>query len=558
VAIDQTQRPRFYEGQYLGAEDISAILDHSLVEQSRDRIAGHTWGIALGFNLKESPSAGDPKGVDQFLQPGYAWDGFGRPIVGLQPYKIPPERFLPYVYDPAKDEPAGRLVEIYIGYREIDFDPPQPGFQSCDAADQSSRIQETFDIYIGARPKHSDRHDPVRIGNYVIDAQQALSSLDPAAPQIYDESIPEQTLPDPSLALWLVPLGYVRWKPDPNPAVLGRFLALTADDKAASRAFRIPVGVVAGAVQAADGVIRLKDRTRDSSKVISPDLVWVEGDTRLQGKLSLRDSAGDDHNVPLVLQRLEANAAGGRDLQLVIGKEKAGKNHLAIGPLDAAGVNFHERVTVQDDGNVGVGTTAPTAKIHMQGGTIRWGNNSDLMEDQGGSIELGGNDLTPGTGNPYIDFHFKGKTQDFNARIINDGDNQLSVWGQGAPAVLAVHGEVKLDPGAGLTAPGAVEPLRLLRGTIDGGGGVKAGIGFTVAHLATGIYEITFAVPFSGLPSASATQIFPDVNSFGSNGDTRDNAVINGISTTRLRIITGDSGGSLSDRQFTFTVMGPR
>lgn len=555
MAIDQTQRPRFYEGQYLGPEDISAILDHSLVEQSRDRIAGHTWGIALGFNLKESPSAGDPKGVDQFLQPGYAWDGFGRPIVGLQPYKIPPERFLPYVYDPAKDEPNGRLVEIYIGYREVNFDPPQPGFQSCDAADQSSRVQETFDIYIGARPKHSDRHDPVHIASYIIDAQQALTALDPAAPQIYDESIPEQTLPDPALALWLVPLGCVRWKPDPNPAVLGRFLALSADDKAASRAFRIPIGVVAGAVQAADGVIRLKDRTRDFSKFISPDLVWVEGDTRLQGKLSFRDSAGDDHNVPLVLQRLEANAAGGRDLQLVVGKEKAGKNHLAIGPLDAAGVNFQERVTVRDDGNVGFGTTSPTAKVHVQGGTVRWGNNSDLQDDQGGSIELGGNNDTAGTGTPYVDFHFNnGKKQDFNTRIINDGDGQLSVFALEKPVVLAVQGEVKLGPSAGLTAPGAVETLRLLRGTVDVFHGVVAGIGFSVAPAGPGKYDINFTVPFAALPSATVTTIF-----FGDQGNTSINAMINDISTTHLLIITGDMNGNpRNDVSFSFTIMGPR
>ena len=37
MAIDQTQRPRFYEGQYLGADDLSGVLDHALVEQARDR-----------------------------------------------------------------------------------------------------------------------------------------------------------------------------------------------------------------------------------------------------------------------------------------------------------------------------------------------------------------------------------------------------------------------------------------------------------------------------------------------------------------------------------------
>jgi hypothetical protein len=557
MSIDQTQRPRFYEGQYLSADDLSGVLDHCLIEQARDRIGAHTWGIALGLNIKEASSASDPAGVDDFLQPGYAWDGFGRPIVALQPYKIPPQRFLPYIYDPAIDEPNGRLIELYIGYREVNFRPPQPGFQSCDAADQSSRIQETFEIYIGAHPNHPDRHDPVKIANYIVDAQQALTKLDPVAPQIFDESIPQQTLPDSATAFWLLPLGYVRWKPDPNPAVVGKFLALTAADKAAARAFRIPIGVVAGAVQAADGVIRLKDRTRDFSKFNSNDLVWIEGDTRLHGKAGFRDNAGDDHNVPFILQRNEANAAGGRDLQVVIGKDNAGKNHLAIGPLDPPGINFQERVTVRDDGNVGVGTTAPAAKIHVHGGNIRWSNNSELVDDQGGSIELGGNNFTPGAGAPYIDFHQKAKTEDFNTRIVNDADKQLSVFAPGAPATLAVHGEVKLDPGATLTAPGAVEPLRMLRGTVDASGTIRAGLGFSIAHIGTGVYDINFDVPFTGLPSVSVTQIFPDL-SFLPPGKTTDNAVINGISASKVRVATGRDNGDLDDRSFSFIIMGPR
>ena len=557
MTIDQTQRPRFYEGQYLAADDISGVLDHAMVQQARDRIGGHTWGIALGLNFKEAPSVSDPTAVDEFLQPGYGWDGFGRPLVVLQPYKIPAERFLPYIYDPAKDEPNGRLVEIYVGYREVNFDPPQPGFQSCDAADQSSRVQETFDIYIGARPNITDRQDPVHIANYTIDAQHALTALDASAPQVFDQSIPEQTLPDPSTALWLLPVGYVRWKPDPNPSIVGKFLALNNDDKAAARAFRIPIGVVAGAVQAADGVIRLKDRTRDYSKFNSPDLVWVEGDTRLQGKLGFRDSGGDDHGVPLGFQRNEANATGGRDLQCVIGKASAGFNHLAIGPLDAAGVTFQERVTVRDDGNVGVGTTAPSAKVHVQGGNIRWSNNAELVDDQGGSIELGGNNVTAGSGAPYVDFHFKGKTQDFNTRICNDADTQLSVYASGAPAIFAVHGEVKLDPGAALTAPGAFEPLRIIRGTVDASGSILAGQGFTVGHGSPGVYDINFAVPFTGIPSATSTQIYPDIN-FGTPGKTTDNSVINGISSTRVRFTTGDANGDLNDRSFSFIVMGPR
>lgn len=58
---------------------------------------------------------------------------------------------------------------------------------------------------------------------------------------------------------------------------------------------------------------------------------------------------------------------------------------------------------------------------------IQWGNSSALNGDQGGSLELGGNNNVAGTGTPYIDFHFRGKQQDFNTRIINDADGRLSI-----------------------------------------------------------------------------------------------------------------------------------
>jgi hypothetical protein len=214
-------------------------------------------------------------------------------------------------------------------------------------------------------------------------------------------------------------------------------------------------------------------------------------------------------------------------------------------------------VTIRDDGNVGVGTTAPATKVHVQGGNIRWSNNAELVDDQGGSVELGGNNFTAGSGSPYIDFHFNGKKQDFNTRITNDADTQLSVYAPGGPAILAVHGEVKLDPGAALTAPGALEPLRIIRGTVDGSGSILAGLGFTVTHVASGVYDINFADPFTGIPSASVTQVYPDIN-FGAPGLTLDNSVINGLSNTRARFTTGDSTGSLNDRSFSFIVMGPR
>lgn len=73
------------------------------------------------------------------------------------------------------------------------------------------------------------------------------------------------------------------------------------------------------------------------------------------------------------------------------------------------------------------GTETAKATL-LADGSFQFGNGSRLQPDQGGSLELGGNNGVAGTGVPYIDFHYNGKKQDYNTRIINDGDGVLSVF----------------------------------------------------------------------------------------------------------------------------------
>jgi hypothetical protein len=620
MPVDQDQRPSFFQGQYLGPEDLTAIVEYGRIQHARELLGGHTWGIAIGLQLVEKPSAAGNNQVDVFLTPGYAWDGFGRAIVVLSPYKVPAQLFQDIVYDAAIDDPgksgdsaAGRPVKVWLRYSESANRPPAAGFEVCDGAGQMSRVQESFALEIGEFLNLSDQRDPVSVGGKVVDAAQALIAFDPAAPQIHDASIPQQALPeDDAQALWLVPAGYVRWLPGQSANQAGAFQQKTAKDLPRSEAARQYIGVVAGAVEAAGQNVQVKLRGSAPSGVASDDLLWVEGKLRVEddlnlfgGKLSFLNSAGKDDGVPLLLQRTQqtdpSTLQSLTSLQIEIGKDKNGNNMLSVGPLDSSskfapvfnvldngkagvgtakprnqlgiraagqweellsfedpagntkwhlnqnpgggnsGLNFAETgvadfrlfiqaggkigigtstpssrlhvddilgirqkylylsgdkgwssltynafhdaqnqnwqfpdssrpaVTIEMDdqqgaggrfqvwsttlgaksawiqrfgidgesgnvfmahqgGNVGIGTASPAARLQVTGGDILWGNNCRLQQDQGGSIELGGDNATPGAGTPYIDFHFAGLTQDFNTRIINDADNQLSLF----------------------------------------------------------------------------------------------------------------------------------
>ena len=76
--------------------------------------------------------------------------------------------------------------------------------------------------------------------------------------------------------------------------------------------------------------------------------------------------------------------------------------------------------------------------------------------------------------------------------------------------LLDVRGNIKLNSDGGLYAPGGVENLRMVRGNVDPNGNTTAGMGFTVQQIAGGLYDVIFDQPFSSMPSASVTQIFPD------------------------------------------------
>lgn len=404
MAVSQDDRPQFFQGQYLGPDDLTAAVEYGRIQRARHSLGAHTWGIAAGLQLLEKPSAGDNNQVDVFVQPGYAWDGFGRPIVVLAPYKVPASLFQNIVFDQATDggTPPGRLVEIWLQYREAPHQPPLSGFADCGSNGQNSRVQETFQLLSGDRANLSDQRDPVTIGGKTVDAQNALTAFDPAAPLLYDASVPQQALPeDRPTAFWLIPIGYIRWLPAQNANQTGSFQQRNAADLLASQALRPYIGVVAGSVLAAGPNVRLRSRGSQPSGVISDDLFWVEGKTRLQGdlrlfgsKLSFVDPSGVDNGAPLLVQRFDQTAPQAAGLQVAIGRGKQGKNSLAVGTLDPNNNDaFTPLAAIFDNGRMGVGTTTPDQVLTLQNQGAAYLNlkdSNDNVELQLGADTVGG------------------------------------------------------------------------------------------------------------------------------------------------------------------------
>src|SRR5262245_43515661 len=105
-------RPHYYEGQYLGASDLESAVAYGMVRDARHSLAGHAWGIAVGLGLFERSLGGDGS-VEVLVEPGFAWDGFGRPIVVPAPSRIQESLLADIPFDPNQD-PRGRLFEVWL------------------------------------------------------------------------------------------------------------------------------------------------------------------------------------------------------------------------------------------------------------------------------------------------------------------------------------------------------------------------------------------------------------------------------------------------------------
>jgi hypothetical protein len=380
------QRPRFYEHQYLEAADLAGVVDYSRAQLARTQLGAHRWGIALGLDLREVP--GPNNTLDVFVQPGYAWDGFGRPVVVPEPHKIAGSLFAAIDAEFVPGNPA-RLVEVWLGYRETQTKGPRPGFEGCEDDSAFARVVESYRVEVGHRTTVASQRDPVEIAGRSMDASQALLTFDPGAAELEDASVPHQEFPPEGVpARWLIQIGVVSWEPG-NP---GRFVP--RDQAALDRNARVRqyCGVVAGSVEANGGHVRVHDRTQPYSPFFTPEeLLWVEGalrvdgDARLYGhRLEFVRSHTESPRLPFhVLRR---DDAAGAKLQAVIGDQSAGANRFAVGRKTGVDPNTNldthaEDLVVTDSGRVGIGTSQPKALLHMKEDGLQIGTSANADDN---------------------------------------------------------------------------------------------------------------------------------------------------------------------------------
>lgn len=217
--------------------------------------------------------------------------------------------------------------------------------------------------------------------------------------------------------------------------------------------------------------------------------------------------------------------------------------------------NFESKpaMTLRSDGNVGIGTTTPTAKLAISASNTHLQLRRENTETTGGKLlflELYQDDplvIVPEV-YPSIRFQHRGR---YSHRIETRMEGFF--FKNGDPEDDALRNIYAKNVAS------CPETLQMIRGTVQQNGTVFAGTGFTAVSDNTGLYTITFSSPFLAEPTVVATQQYPNGNEFKlTNGDTRDNAVVVGVSTTKCLIKCGRADGTADNRRFHFIAIGSR
>jgi len=351
------ERLRYYEHQYLGAVDFQDEQDYQRDMRRRHNVGLHAWGIVVGLELEErDPVSGASGPIEMYIRPGMAIDGFGRELVLLEPFQIPPD---PRLFQGLSG--AG-YVPVWITYAQDSVRRPASGWEQCLSDDQFGRVQEGFRVLVGIQ---SSQHTPIVVAGQTVTTSFTTSGSTLTGITIPpDEGVPYQELPtddtDPP-PRWLIRLGSVNWD-----AAGRQFLQADPQFLSEARQYVSLIGERALVPNHqlliqnrfdVDAVTRAIVENRNTGPSSGAEAVARETDTKgIRVGLFGSGQAAVDDLLP-----------GTAIVSALPDTEQLAFNHEGNGQLTFHTRNWQERMRITEHGDVGIGTQGPAARLDVKG-----------------------------------------------------------------------------------------------------------------------------------------------------------------------------------------------